>query len=126
MTQDEFHSFCASLPHTTHVVQWGDADVWKIGGKFFAALSLGPHDRESGSRPRHVTFKVSDMAWEIYREADGVRPAPYLASRGLKWLQRTDDRTISDDDLRSLIEESYRLVAAKLTKKSQRKLGLIE
>ncbi len=36
MTRDEFDSYCASLPHVTHVVQWGDASVWKIGGKVFA------------------------------------------------------------------------------------------
>ncbi|MEO0613904.1 MAG: hypothetical protein AAFY83_11385 [Pseudomonadota bacterium] len=34
------------------------------------------------------------MAWDMYREAPGVRPAPYLASRGMKWLQRTDNQTI--------------------------------
>ena len=30
-----YNAFCKSLPHTTHVVQWGDADVWKVGGKVF-------------------------------------------------------------------------------------------
>lgn len=72
-----------------------------------------------------VTFKVSDMAWDMYREAPGVIPAPYLASRGMKWLQRTDGQTISDGDLRGLIEDSYRIVAAKLTKKLQRELGFL-
>jgi len=27
MTLDEFNGFCGALPHTTHVVQWGGADV---------------------------------------------------------------------------------------------------
>jgi len=27
MTRDEFNAFCAALPQTTHVVQWGNADV---------------------------------------------------------------------------------------------------
>ncbi|RUU07854.1 MmcQ/YjbR family DNA-binding protein, partial [Mesorhizobium sp. M6A.T.Ca.TU.002.02.2.1] len=28
MTLDDYNSFCASLPSTTHVVQWGGAHVW--------------------------------------------------------------------------------------------------
>jgi predicted DNA-binding protein (MmcQ/YjbR family) len=36
MTRDEFNAFCAALPQTSHVVQWGNADVWKVGGKVFA------------------------------------------------------------------------------------------
>ncbi|MEM1193239.1 MAG: MmcQ/YjbR family DNA-binding protein [Pseudomonadota bacterium] len=121
MTQDDFNAYCQSLAHTTHVVQWGDADVWKIGGKFFAMA--GGHD-DNPAAPR-VTFKVSDIAWEMYREAAGVRPAPYMASRGMKWLQRTHADAINDEDLRDLIKESYGLVARGLTKKLQRELGLL-
>ena len=36
MTYDEFNAFCRALPATTHVVQWGGAQVWKVGGKLFA------------------------------------------------------------------------------------------
>ncbi|MBL4688830.1 MAG: hypothetical protein JKY37_29845, partial [Nannocystaceae bacterium] len=33
MTYESFNRFCAALPATTHVVQWGGADVWKVGGE---------------------------------------------------------------------------------------------
>ena len=36
MTREEYDAFCAGLPHVAHVVQWGDASVWKVGGKVFA------------------------------------------------------------------------------------------
>jgi predicted DNA-binding protein (MmcQ/YjbR family) len=36
MTRDAFNFFCAALLATTHVVQWGNCDVWKVGGKVFA------------------------------------------------------------------------------------------
>lgn len=36
MIQDEYNTFCAMLPATSHVVQWGGSDVWKVGGKVFA------------------------------------------------------------------------------------------
>ena len=36
MTPAAFNAFCATLPQSTHVVQWGGADVWKVGGKVYA------------------------------------------------------------------------------------------
>jgi len=70
--------------------------------------------------------KVSPLAFDILKEQAGLRPAPYLASRGMKWIQRINDETMSDADLQDYLGESYRLVGAGLTKKLQRELGLIE
>jgi predicted DNA-binding protein (MmcQ/YjbR family) len=120
MTRDEYNDFCKSLPHTTHVVQWGNADVWKVGGKVFA---IGGWQDNTDTDP-YVTFKVSDMAFQILSEQEGLRPAPYLASRGMKWIQRYRDNAMSDDDLREYLKESHRLISLKLTKKLQRELGL--
>ena len=78
MTLDDYNSFCASLPHTTHVVQWGGAHVWKVGGKVFAIGGWSDGDGLA------VSFKVSEMAFDILKEQPGLRPAPYLASRGMK------------------------------------------
>lgn len=118
MTLDDYNAFCASLPHTTHVVQWGGADVWKIGGKVFALARLADGDA------LHATFKVSAMSYEILKDRPGCRPAPYLASRGMKWIQRTGDETLDDDAFRDYLAASYRLVAAGLTRKARRELGL--
>lgn len=119
MTLDEFTQFCERLPHTTHVIQWGGAHVWKIGGKVFVIASV----QEDGSV--FYSFKVTDMSFDILKEQDGCRGAPYLASRGMKWIQRTSDETLSDTDLKSYLENSYKLVAAGLTKKLQRELGFL-
>jgi predicted DNA-binding protein (MmcQ/YjbR family) len=120
MTTDDYNAFCGGLPHTTHVVQWGGADVWKIGGKVFAIGGWQDDDEAL-----HVTFKCSEMSYELLKEAPGCRPAPYLASRGMKWIQRTSDEALDDDGLKDYIAESYRLVARGLTKKVQRELGLV-
>ena len=48
MTLDEYNGFCASLAATTHVVQWGGAHVWKVGGKVFAIA--GWNDGEQPGR----------------------------------------------------------------------------
>lgn len=109
------NAFCASLPHATHVVQWGGADVWKVGGKLFAAI---------WTDPMRVTFKVSPMAYEILSEAPGCIPAPYMASRGIKWIQWLAPDTLDADALRDHLTESHRLVAAGLTKKLRAELGL--
>ena len=114
-----YNKFCGSLPHTTHVVQWGDADVWKIGGKVFC---IGRE--EDGEIV--CSFKVSEMSYDILKEQPGCQPAPYLASRGMKWIQRFSAETLADADLKAYIEASYRLVAAGLTKKLQRELGFLD
>jgi len=120
MTTDDYDAFCGGLPCTTHVVQWGGADVWKIGGKVFA-IGGWQDDGEA----LYVTFKCSEMSYELLKDTAGCRPAPYLASRGMKWIQRTSDDALDDDGLNDYIAESYRLLARGLTKKMQRELGLV-
>lgn len=117
MTLDDYNSFCASLPAATHVVQWGGAHVWKVGGKVFAIGGWSDGDGLA------VSFKVSEMAFDILKEQPGLRPAPYLASRGMKWIQRQNDATMDDQGLRDYIGESHRLVAVKLTKAMRKQLG---
>ncbi len=119
MTYDEFNTYCGGLPATTHVVQWGGAHVWKVGGKVFAIGGW------ADGAPA-FTFKTSPLSYEILRELPGLRPAPYLASRGMKWIQHHAEPGLSDDELRDYIAESHRIVAAGLTKKKQRELGLLD
>lgn len=117
MTRDDFNRFCGSLPHAFHVVQWGGSDVWKVGGKVFAI----------GSMPGaglHVSFKCSRMSFDMLKDAPGFRPAPYLASRGMIWLQRMSDESIPDADFALYLKESHRLVSLGLTRKLRIELGL--
>jgi predicted DNA-binding protein (MmcQ/YjbR family) len=118
MTKDEIKSFCANLPHVTHVVQWGGSDVYKIGGKLFAVIGMGGVDAA-------VTFKTSHLAFEILSDSPGLRPAPYMASRGLKWIQHYAEPGLSDDSLRDHIRASYDMVASGLTRKLRTELGLL-
>ena len=120
MTRDEYNDFCASLQATSHVVQWGNADVWKVGNKVFAIGGWQNKDEDP-----YVTFKVSDMAYQVLKDQEGLRPAPYLASRGMKWIQRyKSNGVMSDEDLKAYLIESHRLISLNLTKKMQRELNL--
>ncbi|MDV7341417.1 MmcQ/YjbR family DNA-binding protein [Terasakiella sp. A23] len=118
MTRDEFDQFCASLKATTHVIQWGGASVWKIGGKIFAIAPLYEDDDY-----QRISFKCSDLSYDILIEQEGIVPAPYLARA--KWVQVQDPVGMKDDDLKDYIEAAYDIISKKLTKTLQRELGLI-
>lgn len=114
MTYAQFNAFCGSLQATTYVVQWGGAHVWKVGGKVFAIGGWEENDSPAFS------FKTSEFDFNVLRDQSGFRPAPYLASRGMKWIQLFE----ADDELEVLLKESHRLVSLGLTKKMQKELGL--
>ena len=108
------------MPATSHVVQWGGSDVWKVGGKVFVVAGF---DAEEGPR---FSFKVSDLSFEILQEQPGLRPAPYLASRGMTWIQRLTDAAVSDAELSDHLRASHALAAQGLTKKRRTELGLLD
>lgn len=118
MTVDDYNEFCASLKATTYVVQWGGAHVWKVGGKVFAIAGWSAGDALA------VTFKCSEMAFELLKQEPGLRPAPYLASRGMSWIQRQSDDSMPDAVLQDYLRESHRLVALKLPKRLKVALGV--
>jgi predicted DNA-binding protein (MmcQ/YjbR family) len=117
MTYDDFNAFCGALPATTYVMQWGGSHVWKVGGKVFA---IGGWHEEQAS----FTFKVSDIAYEMLKTQPGLRPAPYLASRGMKWIQHYAKPGLSDSGLRDYIRESHLIVSQGLSKRKRIELGL--
>jgi predicted DNA-binding protein (MmcQ/YjbR family) len=121
MTLQDFNDYCASLPHSFHVVQWGGVHVWKVGGakgKMFA-LAFPALQKQLA-----ITFKVSAMSYDIMKDQPGLRPAPYLASRGMTWIQRVDNRTLDDAGLAAYLAESQRLCAMALPKVMQKQLLL--
>ena len=116
MDTDSFNAYCASLPSSTHVIQWRGAHVWKIGSKVFA-IGRWTDGKHSG-----ITFKTDDITFEILRAEPGLRPAPYFASRGMKWIQQYSDASLSDSILKGYLSQSYRMAFANLTKSKQREL----
>jgi predicted DNA-binding protein (MmcQ/YjbR family) len=117
MTYQEFNAFCGALPATTYVIQWGGSHVWKVGGKVFAIG--GWHDDEPG-----ITFKASDISYELLKDQPGLRPAPYLASRGMKWIQHYARPGLCDDELRHHLRQSHLIVSQGLSRKKRAELGL--
>jgi predicted DNA-binding protein (MmcQ/YjbR family) len=117
LTHEDFNAFCNALPAATHVVQWGGSDVWKVGGKVFAIGVRG------GAAPA-FTFKISPLAYEVLKDQPGLRPAPYLASRGMTWIQHFAEPGLTHDDLLDHLRASHEIVARGLSKKRRVELGL--
>ncbi len=118
MTYEEFNRFCSSLPATSHVFQWGSSHVWKVGGKVFAIGGWEKADKPA------FTFKTSELNYHFLSAQPVYRPAPYFASRGMKWIQQYDVSGTDDDELMYYLRESHRIVSLGLTKKKQKELGL--
>jgi predicted DNA-binding protein (MmcQ/YjbR family) len=118
MTYEEFNQFCGALAATDYVVQWGGSHVWKVAAKVFAIGGWQEHEPS-------FTFKVTDISYEVLRSQPGLRPAPYLASRGLKWIQHFASPGLSDDELKHYIRQSHLIISQGLSRKKRIELGLI-
>ena len=118
MDSNSFNLFCSSLPSATYVNQWRGSHVWKISHKVFA-IGNWHRGRLSG-----ITFKASEVAFEHLKDVEGIRPAPYFASRGLKWLQYYVPKSFPEVVVRSYIRNSHQIVASNLPRKLQKQLGL--
>ena len=112
MTPEGVDAWCLSLPAATMTIQWEVDQVYKVGGKMFAVLGPG------GT----LSFKASDIAFEMLSESGAARPAPYMARA--KWVFLDDLGSMADADLQDYLKTAHALTAAKLTLKLQRALGL--
>ncbi len=118
MTYEGFNAFCKALPATTYVMQWGDSHVWKVGGKVFAIGGWEKTDKPAFS------FKASELNFHFLTDQPGYRPAPYMAARGMKWIQQYNVSEPEDKELQYYLQESHKIVSKGLTKKMQKELGL--
>ncbi len=115
MSYQQFNDFCQAMKSSLYVMHWGGSHVWKVGdetqAKVFAIGGWSKDDRPA------ISFKVSEHHYEILKDQDGFRPAPYMASRGMKWIQWYEGEHIPNDQIHYYLEESYRLVSLNLTTK---------
>jgi len=104
---------CMALPGVTLDHPFGDDhDAYKVGGKMFAIVGgMGG-----------LSFKVSDIAFEVLTEAARARPAPCLARA--RWVHLDDPSDWPDAELAEHLAIAHGIIAAKLTKKARAELGL--
>jgi predicted DNA-binding protein (MmcQ/YjbR family) len=111
LTREQIEACALALPAVTKVIQWGDSDVYKVGGKVFAICGL-----RGG-----LSFKVTEIGFVALTEGGPARQAPYLhkGSWVIVDLDAADDADITD-----WLTNAHSLIAAKLTKVAKRELGL--
>jgi predicted DNA-binding protein (MmcQ/YjbR family) len=112
--KDELLDFCRTLPGATEDVKWGDHLVFSVGDKMFAMFDVGDSDL--------VRVKVSDGVFPILTREAGISPAPYLARQS--WIKLDHTRVLPREEIQDLLRESHEMVAAKLTRKLRRELGI--
>ena len=109
-------ALAAALPGASEDVKWGADLVYSIGGKMFCVFLL------DAGRARTCSFKVDDDRFLELTGVRGVIPAPYLARA--KWVLVGQEHGLATTDLDALVRRSHALVAARLTKKLQRDVGM--
>ncbi|MES2102901.1 MAG: MmcQ/YjbR family DNA-binding protein [Pseudomonadota bacterium] len=107
--------FCAQLRGATTDTKWGSDLVFSIGEKMFAVTG------QDAGHERGFSFKVDDERFLELTDRPGIIPAPYLARA--KWVRVEDIGILGDAEARALLQRSYQLVFAKLTKTKQKEIG---
>ena len=111
MTREEVEALALALPAVTRVVQWGAADVYKVGGKVFAVCGL------TGG----LSFKVTEIGFVVLTDDGPGRQAPYFAKG--HWVN-VDLDELNTEDAAGWLATAHSLIAAKLTRKARAELGL--
>lgn len=76
----------------------------------------------SGEDPVSASLKVEEETFFELTERNNIVQAPYLAKK--QWVLVEKPGVLKADEWKFYIHNSYRLIAAKLTKKLQKELGL--
>jgi len=114
MEIEQLRSYCLSLPAATEDIKWGNDLVFSIGGKMFCVSSL--------DQPLKCSFKVRDDEFEELCATGNFSPAPYMARA--KWVLVSNPASMSNEEWKARIKQSYDLVKNKLTKKERTSLGI--
>lgn len=113
MDREGVGKVCLALPGATLDHPFGEHhDAYRVGGKMFVMVG------ERGG----ISFKVSDITYEVLTESGHARPAPYMARN--KWVNLPSIDDWPDDELAEHMTIAHGIVAAKLTRKVRAELGL--
>jgi predicted DNA-binding protein (MmcQ/YjbR family) len=115
MLMEDIQKICKKLPHVTEDVKWETHLCFCVGGKIFIITS-------PDSSPVTASFKVDDEDFALLQERDGFIPAPYLAR--YKWIHIDNINRLSRKEWELYLRKAYDLVAAKLSSKVKKQLGM--
>jgi predicted DNA-binding protein (MmcQ/YjbR family) len=106
---------CSAKPGTVEDYPFGDqVAVFKVAGKMFALVPLG-------ETPQSISIKCDpELATSLRNRYPAVTPGYHLNKR--HWNTLTLDGSVPDDEVLELIDYSYDLVVARLTRAQRNQL----
>lgn len=115
MTIEEIQLICRQLPGVTEDMKWEDHLCFNVGGKMFLITS-------PDQVPPTASFKIPDEVFEEISAKPGFMPAAYLAR--YKWVALDNISRLTAKEWEHYIQQSYRLISAKLPAKVKKQIGL--
>lgn len=117
MNIEELRDYCLSKKGVSEDLPFDDTTlVYKVMGKMFALTDTqGDFSMNLKCDP--------EMAIELRERYPAVQPGYHMNKK--HWNTIYIDGSVSDEDLKTWIDESYRLVVSTLHKKEKHELGLI-
>lgn len=114
---DEFRDYCLAKPGVTEGTPFGpETLVLKVMGKMFAVTGLDKYE--------FINLKCDPEKSEELRERwEGIRPGWHMNKT--HWNSVFVDGSVPENMIRELIDHSYEIVAASLTKKLKEELRLL-
>jgi predicted DNA-binding protein (MmcQ/YjbR family) len=113
--RDRVIAECRAKPGAVEDYPFGDGvAVFKVGGRMFALVPLGPP-------PGSISLKCDpDIAVDLRARYAAITPGYHLNKR--HWNTVGLDGSVPDEELLELIDDSYELVVAGLTRAERDKL----
>ena len=110
MDTERLKEFCARLPGATVQLHGEPANilVYSVDGKRFA------HFKTSQPEQWRFSIKVPSERFLELTDVPGIKPARWLAR--FHWITIVDVRSVPDDQLRELVQWSYRKALESLSK----------
>lgn len=107
--RDQVIAACAAKPGSAEEYPFGDeAAVYKVAGKMFALISMG-------QAPGDVSLKCDPhMALALRASHTAITPGYHLNKR--HWNTIKLDDSVPDEEVLELVDHSYELVVAGLTR----------
>jgi predicted DNA-binding protein (MmcQ/YjbR family) len=117
MNIEEFRDYCLSKKGVTESLPFDETTlVYKVMGKMFALTdTLGDFSMNLKCDP--------ELALELREKFPAVQPGYHMNKK--HWNTVYFDGSISDEELKSWIDDSYMLIVSSLPKKERDVLGLI-
>ncbi len=114
MNKEELREFCLSFPGATEGIKWGADLCFCVGEKMFCVTSVdGVGDG--------MSLKCTPEKFVELIERDGIEPAAYVAR--YKWVSIKNLKSVTQAELKTLIEKSYELVFDKLPSKIKKTIA---